>query len=125
MSALQLKEHPELPNFSDDKSGLLLSKTDHDVAKSRSLREQQDSTVIDDQEYRAPSNLGANKVSMKNELACLEEQGVEIDNQTILSMRTTIKHHEQKITSQQIAIKDLADEIKHVKSEMKKKGIAL
>ena len=131
-SASHLRERSEsLRNVSDAKSGVLFSKTGHDVAEGRSLREQKDSTGIDDREYRATSNLGVNNVSMNNELACLEEQieisreGVEIDNQTILSMRTTIKHHEQKITSQQIAIKDLADEIKHVKSEMKKKGIAL
>ena len=132
MSTSQLKERSEsLRNVSDAKSGVLFSKTGHDVAEGRSLREQEDSTVIDDQAYRAPSNLVVNNVSVNSELVCLGEQietprqHVEMDNQTILSMKTTIKYHEQKITSQQIAIKDLADEMKHLKSEMRKKGFAL
>ena len=119
MSSSQLKEHSESLRISSDaKSGLIFLNTCHDVTEGRSSREQEDSTVIDDLEYRATSNLGVNNVSVNNDLGCLEEQiemlrqNVEIDNQTILSMKTAIKNLEHKFTSQQIAIKDLADEIR-------------
>ena len=132
MTTSQRKGHSELScKFPDAKSGAPFPKTGHDVTEGRSLRQHGNLTVIDDQEYRAPSNLGVNNVSVNIELACLEaqieilRQNYEIDNQTILSMKTTIKHHDQKFTSQQIAIKDLADEIKLLRSEMRKKGFAL
>ena len=128
MSTLHLKEGSgPLSNFSAAKSGVFFSKTFINVAEGRSSREQEDSTVIDEQLYRAPSELGVNNVSMNNELTCLEEQieiprqNVEIDNQTILSMKATINHHEHKITSQQIAMMNLTNEIKILRSEMSKK----
>ena len=129
LSAPQLNERSEsLRNFSDARSGVLFSKTYHDVAEGRLLREQEDSNVIDDQEYRATSNLGINNVSVSNELACLEEQieiprqNVEIDNEKIISMKTKIKELEQKINSQQIAIKDLKGEIRNLRFETREVG---
>ena len=127
MSTSQLKDCSEsLRNSSDAKSCVLFLNTCHAVAEGRSLREQDDSTLVDDQEYRAPSNLGVNNVSVNNDLGCLEEQieiprqNVAIDNETILSIKTAIKHLEQKFTSQQIAMKDLADEMRNSRSEMRK-----
>ena len=129
MSTSQLKECSEsLRNSSDAKGGVLFLNTCRAVAEGRLLREQGDSTVIDDQEYRAPSNLGVNNVSVNNDLGCLEEQieiprqNVAIDNETILSIKTAIKQFEQKFTSQQIAMKDLADIITNLRSEMREKG---
>ena len=129
MSSSHLRERSEsLRHVSDAKSGVLLSKTGHDVAEGRSLREKEDSTVIDHQEYRAPSNLGVNNVSVNNDSACMQEQiditrqNVEKDNHTILSMKTTIKYLEHKFTLQQIAMKDLADEVRNLRFEATKKG---
>ena len=133
-------------NFSEDASGQSSQEKVHDATEGLLLKEQNDSTVVNDQnmdenlriklkvndtkwamhaaEYQVPSGLNVSSVSVNDETEGLEEQmktprqNDNIDNKTI---QTAIKHLKSKWTLIQTTIKDQGDKIKFLESKMNKK----
>ena len=114
-------------------------KTRRMSATQLDMKEQNDPTVVDDQnvdenlkiklkfddrkwsmynkEYRVPLDLSVNGASVNDELQSLEEQvkilrhNAKIYNQTMHSMQAAIKHLQVELTSMKTTIKDQGNKI--------------